>query len=111
MTLDSFGLFFTHLPPLPRPHPSAQHKVLRQDSVLDAIYELDEEAKRRRMPDKNHFVARKLIGEVCLTRYNNKTYKIGMTGALKIKQPIFWEMARSLHGLTTILATVNYSLL
>ena len=53
-----------------------QHKVLRQDTVLDAIFEYEEEAKRRRM-ERNNFVAKKLIGEVCLTRYNNKTYKIG----------------------------------
>ena len=118
MTLDSFNLFFTHLPPLPRPHLPAQHKVLRQDSVLDAIYELDEEAKRRRMPDKNHFVARKLIGEVCLTRYNNKTYKIGMKGVWidGIKNLYFGKWPRSAAFLsswklfTSIFGTVKHNL-
>ena len=38
--------------------------------------EIDREEQRRRL-EKNNFVAKKLIGEVCLTRYNNKTYKIG----------------------------------
>ena len=65
-----------------------QHKVLRQDSVLDAIYELDEEAKRRRL-DKNTFVAKKIIGEVCLTRYNNKTYKIGKLTELRRMSGIY----------------------
>ena len=48
------------------------HKLLRTDSVLDYLYQLYEETRG----DFHEVATKKLVGEIVLTRYNNKTYRI-----------------------------------
>ncbi|XP_032223626.2 piwi-like protein 1 [Nematostella vectensis] len=50
------------------------HKVLRKQTVLDFLYEL-----YNKMQGRGNFhdeAAKKLVGEIVLTRYNNKTYRV-----------------------------------
>jgi len=49
------------------------HKVLRQQSVLESLYELHAKVGEQRFYD---LASKQLIGEIVLTRYNNKTYRI-----------------------------------
>jgi len=50
------------------------HKVLRQQSVLEFLYEMyNREGDSPRFYDT---AKKKLIGEIVLTRYNNKTYRV-----------------------------------
>lgn len=51
------------------------HKLMRTNTVLDALYELVKTSKQRGRSYKEE-IARFLNGQVVLTRYNNKTYKI-----------------------------------
>ena len=48
------------------------HKLLRTDSVLDYLYQLYDESRG----DFHDIATKKLVGEIVLTRYNNKTYRI-----------------------------------
>lgn len=48
------------------------HKILRTDTALDMMYELYNRAKG----SFHDVCTKKLIGEIVLTRYNNKTYRI-----------------------------------
>lgn len=53
------------------------HKVLRTTTVLEYLYELYE--RHERMGRKGDFhgeATKKLVGQIVLTRYNNKTYRI-----------------------------------
>lgn len=50
-----------------------QHKVLRQQTVLEFLYELYGSVDQKMF---YNIAAKKLIGEIVLTRYNNKTYRI-----------------------------------
>lgn len=49
------------------------HKILRQQTVLQYLYELH---KNYRGNDFHDHSAKKLIGEIVLTHYNNKTYRV-----------------------------------
>ncbi len=50
------------------------HKILRTDTVLDIMYEVYGRSQRG---GSFHDMAKKeLIGQIVLTRYNNKTYRI-----------------------------------
>jgi len=49
------------------------HKVLRQQSVLEFLYEMHKSTPQNRFYD---VATKKLVGEIVLTRYNNKTYRI-----------------------------------
>ena len=44
------------------------HKIMRIDTVLDILYDLYEEANRGRGPGFHELAAKKLIGEIVLTR-------------------------------------------
>ncbi|XP_068681290.1 piwi-like protein 1 [Montipora foliosa] len=48
------------------------HKVLRQSTVLEYLYDLYGSTKK----DFHGEACKKLIGQIILTRYNNKTYRI-----------------------------------
>ncbi|XP_077995960.1 piwi-like protein 1 [Glandiceps talaboti] len=48
------------------------HKVLRQDTVLELLYAMNAESSR----DFYDHATKKLVGEIVLTRYNNRTYRI-----------------------------------
>jgi aubergine-like protein len=52
------------------------HKIMRTDCVLDILYDLYEEANRGRGPGFHELATKKLVGEIVLTRYNNKTYRV-----------------------------------
>lgn len=53
------------------------HKVLRQQTVLEALYELHNSLKNQKKENSFHAEATKrFVGEIVLTRYNNKTYRI-----------------------------------
>jgi len=49
------------------------HKVLRQTTVLEFLYELYNSGRARNFYDE---ACKQLIGQIVLTRYNNKTYRI-----------------------------------
>jgi aubergine-like protein len=49
------------------------HKVLRQQTVLEFLYEIYGQTDRNRFYD---VAKKKLLGEIILTRYNNKTYRV-----------------------------------
>lgn len=49
------------------------HKLLRTDTVLDNLYEIYDQEGQDKFYDA---AAKKLIGQIVLTRYNNKTYRI-----------------------------------
>ncbi|XP_015776705.1 PREDICTED: piwi-like protein 1 [Acropora digitifera] len=49
------------------------HKVLRQTTVLEFLYELYNSGRERNFYDE---ACKQLIGQIVLTRYNNKTYRI-----------------------------------
>ncbi|XP_020631825.1 piwi-like protein 1 isoform X2 [Orbicella faveolata] len=49
------------------------HKVLRQTTVLEYLYELYNTVNQR---DFHSTATKKLVGQIILTRYNNKTYRI-----------------------------------
>ncbi|KXJ16819.1 Piwi-like protein 1 [Exaiptasia diaphana] len=48
------------------------HKVLRKETVLAFLYDLYKSNQR----NFHEIAAKKLVGEIVLTRYNNKTYRI-----------------------------------
>ncbi|KAK2155427.1 hypothetical protein NP493_2079g00007 [Ridgeia piscesae] len=48
------------------------HKILRSNTVLDVMYEMYNTGMR----DFHGECSKKLIGEIVLTRYNNKTYRV-----------------------------------
>ncbi|XP_028415241.1 piwi-like protein 1 [Dendronephthya gigantea] len=49
------------------------HKVLRKETVLEFLYDLQEKLDKRRFYDE---ATKKVVGEIVLTRYNNKTYRV-----------------------------------
>uniref|UniRef100_S4RYE2 Piwi-like RNA-mediated gene silencing 1 n=1 Tax=Petromyzon marinus TaxID=7757 RepID=S4RYE2_PETMA len=49
------------------------HKILRNESVLDFMYTLFEQIEERHFHDA---CQKELVGQVILTRYNNRTYRI-----------------------------------
>lgn len=48
------------------------HKILHKHTVLDYLYDLYKNTRG----DFHTTATRKLVGEIVLTRYNNKTYRI-----------------------------------
>nr|BCS90542.1 piwi protein [Cladonema pacificum] len=52
------------------------HKVLRQQSVLEFLYDLYNREMQRGGQGFYDIAKKKLIGEIVLTRYNNKTYRV-----------------------------------
>ena len=50
------------------------HKLLRTDSVLDYLYQIYDDCQGG--GNFHELAAKKLVGEIVLTRYNNKTYRI-----------------------------------
>ncbi|XP_043967319.1 piwi-like protein 1 [Gambusia affinis] len=49
------------------------HKVLRSDTVLDLMISLRQQCGRERYTD---ICSKELIGQIVLTKYNNKTYRV-----------------------------------
>lgn len=49
------------------------HRVLRSETVLDFMINLKQQCPAQRFPDA---CAKELIGQIVLTKYNNKTYRI-----------------------------------
>jgi len=49
------------------------HKVLRMQTVLEYLYEIYQSTDKSRFYD---LAKKKLLGEIILTRYNNKTYRV-----------------------------------
>jgi len=49
------------------------HKVLRMQTVLEFLYEIYQSTDKSRFYD---LAKKKLLGEIVLTRYNNKTYRV-----------------------------------
>ncbi|XP_072043848.1 piwi-like protein 1 [Amphiura filiformis] len=49
------------------------HKILRSDTVVDILYELLKTKGRGRFKEE---ATRALVGEIVLTEYNNKTYRV-----------------------------------